>query len=335
MKVCIVGLGAIGGLLAGWMGTRLPAGTVTLSALARGATLTAVRENGLVLETADGEQRVAVRASADATELGVQDLVILAVKGPALSAVVPAVRQLMGPQTQLLTAMNGVPWWFFDGLPGACHGLSLHSVDPGGTARAHIPSAQVLGGVVHLSASSPAPGRVRHVNGNNFIIGRAVGEPDTALQQVATLLQGAGLAVTVSDRIQREVWFKLWGNMTMNPVSALTGAPCDRILDDPLVRGFCSAVMLEAQHIGSAFGIPIEQDPEARHAVTRKLGSFKTSMLQDLLAGRPLEIDALVGAVREVGQHLGQSTPSIDALLGLVRLMAAERGLYVVAATGR
>jgi len=328
MKVCIVGLGAIGGLLAAWMGTRLPAGAATLSALARGDTLLAVRERGLRLETADGEQRVPLRASSDATELGVQDLVILAVKGPALTTVVPAVQQLMGPHTQLLTAMNGVPWWFFDGLPGACQGLSLHSVDPGGTAKSLIPSAQVLGGVVHLSATSPAPGRVRHVNGNGFIIGRAVGEADAALHNVARLLADAGLAVTVSDRIQREVWFKLWGNMTMNPVSALTGAPCDRILDDPLVRGFCSAVMLEAQHIGAHLGIPIDQDPEARHAVTRKLGSFKTSMLQDLLAGRPLEIDALVGAVREVGHHLGQATPHIDALLGLVRLMAAERGLY-------
>jgi 2-dehydropantoate 2-reductase len=166
------------------------------------------------------------------------------------------------------------------------------------------------------------------VGGNGLIVGRAVGATDAPLQRVAALLGQAGLAVTVSDRIQRDVWFKLWGNMTMNPVSALTGAPCDRILDDPLVRGFCSAVMVEAQAIGAAFGIPIDQDPEARHAVTRKLGSFKTSMLQDLLAGRPLEIDALVGAVREVGAHLGQATPAIDALLGLTRLMAAERGLY-------
>jgi len=134
--------------------------------------------------------------------------------------------------------------------------------------------------------------------------------------------------VTVSDRIQRDIWFKLWGNMTMNPVSALTGAPCDRILDDPLVRGFISAVMREAQQIGAGIGIPIDQAPEERHAVTRKLGSFKTSMLQDLLAGRPLEIDALVGAVHEIGQHLGLATPNIDALLGLVRLMASERGLY-------
>ena len=328
MKVCIVGLGAIGGLVAAWMGTRLPSGTVTLSALARGATLAAVRSHGLVLESAEGEQSVLLHASDDPAALGVQDLVVLAVKGPALAAAAPLVAALMGPRTQVITAMNGVPWWFFEGLAGPCQGLALDSVDPGGVARAAIPARQVLGGVVHLSSTRPAPGRVRHINGNGLILGRAVGAPDAALQKVAELMRGAGLAVTVSERIQREVWFKLWGNLTMNPVSALTGAPCDRILDDPLVRGFCSAVMVEAQAIGAAFGIPIEQPPEDRHAVTRKLGSFKTSMLQDSLAGRPLEIDALVGAVREVGQQLGRATPHIDALLGLVRLMARERGLY-------
>ena len=328
MKVCIAGLGAIGGLLAAWLATRLRPGTVALSALARGATLASVKAHSLVLETSGGDQRVDLQVSDNASELGPQDLVILAVKGPALAAVAPAVAPLLGPHTQILTAMNGVPWWFFEGLPGPCQGLRLASTDPGGVAAAHLPAAQILGGVVHLSATSPAPGRVRHINGNGLILGRAVGAPDAPLQAVAGLLREAGLAVTVSDCIQRDVWFKLWGNMTMNPVSALTGAPCDRILDDPLVRQFCSAVMLEAQAIGTAFGISIPQQPEERHAVTCKLGSFKTSMLQDVVAGRPLEIDGLVASVREIGVHLGMATPHIDALLGLVRLMASERGLY-------
>ena len=328
MKVCIAGLGAIGGLMAAWMGTRLSPGTVILSALARGATLASVRAHGLVLETSEGDRHVDLQASDQASELGVQDLVILAVKGPALAAVAPALAPLLGPSTQVLTAMNGVPWWFFEGLPGSCQGLKLASTDHGGVAAAHLPAAQVLGGVVHLSATSPAPGRVRHINGNGLILGRALGAPDAPLQAVAGLLQQAGMAVTVSDCIQRDVWYKLWGNMTMNPVSALTGAPSDLILDDPLVRQFCSAVMLEAQAIGAAFGIPIAQRPEERHAVTRKLGSFKTSMLQDLQAARPLEIDGLVASVREIGAHLGLATPHIDALLGLVRLMASQRGLY-------
>ena len=327
MKVCIVGLGAIGGVFAGWLGSRLPPGTVQLSALARGATLAAVRAQGLVLETAEGDIRVPLRASDDAADLGVQDLVIVSMKGPALPAVAANVAALCGPQTQVLSAMNGVPWWFFDGLEGPCAGLRLASVDPGGKLAALIPAQRVIGCVVHLSSQSPAPGRVRHVQGQGLIVGRAVGAADAALQDVATLLGHAGFAVTVSPRIQREAWFKLWGNLTMNPVSALTGAPCDRILDDPLVRAMCSAVMREAQAIGAGFGIPIDQTPEERHAVTRKLGRFKTSMLQDAEAGRPLEIDAIVGAVHEIGRHLGQATPHLDALLGLVRLMAGERGL--------
>ena len=328
MRVCIVGLGAIGGLFAGWLGTRLPqpvAGTLQLSTLARGETLAAVRRHGLRLDTPQGVVTVPLQASDDVAALGQQDLVILAVKGPALTSVAPAVAALCGPRTQVLAAMNGVPWWFFDGLPGPCQGLVLQSVDPGGAVHSLIPAERVIGCVVHLSSTAVEPGRVRHVNGQGLIIGRATGGSNGRLQTVATLLSNAGFAVTLSERIQREVWFKLWGNMTMNPISALTGATCDRILDDPLVRAFCSAVMLEAQAIGAAFGIPIDQRPEERHAVTRKLGAFKTSMLQDAEAGRPLEIDALLGAVREIGSHVGIATPNVDALFGLVRLMAATR----------
>lgn len=331
MKVCIVGLGAIGGTFAGWLGSRLPASEIHLSALARGATLAALQSQGLVLEPAPGAGaavHLPLPASEDPQALGVQDLVILAVKGPALPAVAPAVQALCGPHTQVLCAMNGVPWWFFEGLPGPAAGLSLQSVDPGAQLRSRIPAAQVVGCVVHLSSASPAPGVVRHGVGRRLIIGRPAGGTDSGVQALAALLQRADFEVTVSERIQRDIWFKLWGNMTMNPISALTGAPSDRILDDPLVRGFITAVMREAQHIGAAIGLPIEQSPEERHLVTRKLGSFKTSMLQDLQAGRPLEIDALVGAVREIGQHLGLATPNVDALLGLVRLMASERGLY-------
>lgn len=342
MKICIVGLGAIGGLFAARLGQRLPPGEVALSALARGATLAAVRQHGLRVHGPAGTTAVPLHASHEPATLGPQDLVILAVKGPALPAVAPAVAALCGPHTRVLAAMNGVPWWFFENLPGPCRGLVLDSVDPGGAVRALLPAARVLGGVVHASAMAPAPGEVRPVMGQGLVIGEASGEAGSAAPEggtsapaVAALLGRAGFDVTVSARVQREVWFKLWGNMTMNPVSALTGAPCDHILDDTLVRSFCSAVMREAQAIGAAFGIPIDQEPEARHAVTRKLGSFKTSMLQDTEAGRPLELDALLGAVREIGAHLGQATPNIDALFGLVRLMARQRGLYPPAPASR
>ncbi|SFC58236.1 2-dehydropantoate 2-reductase [Polaromonas sp. OV174] len=326
-KVAIVGAGAIGGLFAGWLGSRLPVGQIQLAALARGETLRALREQGLTLSDAAGTVQVPIQVSDDAAALGPQDLVVVAVKGPALATVAPAVRALMGPHTQVLLAMNGLPWWFFDGLPGECAGLALHSVDPEGVIAAAIPSNQVIGCVVHISSTAPAPGQVRHVMGNGLIIGEPAGGPSGRVASLAALLDGAGFRVTVSERIQRDIWFKLWGNMTMNPVSAITGATCDRILDDPLVRGFCNAVMSETQAIGARIGCKVDQSAEDRHAVTRKLGAFKTSMLQDVEAGRTLEIDALVGAVYEIGQHLGLATPNIGALLGLVRLMAQSRGL--------
>lgn len=328
-KIAVVGVGAIGGLFAGWLGSRLPAGQVQLSAVARGETLRTLRERGLTWVNAEGtEHRASVNASDDPTSLGVQDLVIVSVKGPAMPQVAPAVRALMGPHTTVLVAMNGVPWWFFDGLPGEASGLRLNAVDPGGATAAQIPTSQVIGCVVHASAAAPTPGRIERIKNNQLIIGEPAGGVTPRAQAVADLLSAAGFGVTVSERIQRDIWFKLWGNMTMNPVSAITGAPCDRILDDELVRGFCSAVMREAQAIGARIGIPIDQQPEDRHAVTRKMGSFKTSMLQDVEAGRPIELDALVGAVREIGQHLGEPTPSMDALMGLTRLMGQMRGLY-------
>lgn len=328
-KVAIVGVGAIGGLFAGWLGSRLPAGQIQLSAVARGETLRALRERGLVWVDGEGtEHRVVVNASDDPASLGVQDLVIVSVKGPAMPAVAPAVRALMGPHTVVLVAMNGVPWWFFDGLPGEAAGLQLNTVDPGGVTAQRIPTSQVIGCVVHASAAAPQPARIERIKNNQLIIGEPAGGVSPRVQAVAELLGAAGFGVTVSERIQRDIWFKLWGNMTINPISALTGAPCDRILDDPLVRGYVSAIMLEAKAIGARIGIPIDQSPEDRHAVTRKLGSFKTSMLQDVEAGRPIELDALVGAVREIGEHLGEATPHMDALMGLTRLMGQMRGLY-------
>ncbi len=332
-KVTIVGMGAIGGVFAAWLGTRLPAGRIQLSALARGQTLAALQDNGLSwAETGPSgevtEHRVPLHASSDAAALGPQDLVIVSVKGPAMPAVAQQIRPLLAPHTVVLVAMNGVPWWFFDGLGGECNGLALQAVDPDGLTAQALPSAQVLGCVVHASAVAPQPGRVERIKNNQLIIGEPAGGVTPRVQALATLLEQAGFAVKQAERIQQDIWFKLWGNMTMNPVSALTGAPCDQILDDPLVRAYCSAVMREAQAIGQRIGCGIDQQPDDRHAVTRKLGSFKTSMLQDVEAGRPIELDALVAVVREIGQHLGLATPNIDALLGLTRLMARTRGLY-------
>jgi 2-dehydropantoate 2-reductase len=316
-------------LVAGWLGSRLGQEDLALSVLARGATLAALQRDGLRIEQAGGAVVVQpVRASDQSEVLGVQDLVVVSVKGPALGAVAPAVQALSDDRTTVLVAMNGIPWWFFDHLSGAAHGLRLATVDPGDRIRAHIPTDRVLGCVVHLSAGTAAPGVVSHAFGNRLILGEPAGGDSPRLQQVGNLLTRGGFVVETSPRIQREIWFKLWGNMTMNPISALTGATGDRILDDSLVRAYLNAMMLEAREIGARFGIPIEQHPEQRHELTRKLGAFRTSMLQDTEAGRPLEIDALLGAVCEVGRRLEVPTPHLDSLLGMTRLMARTRGLH-------
>jgi len=329
MKIAIVGLGAVGGAFAGLLGTLLPSQKIQLSAIARGKALTTLKTQGLVWTDASGQtHQIALTASDDAADLGPQDVVIVAVKGPSLAGVAPVVQQLLAPHTVVLVAMNGVPWWFFDGLGGACNGLQLPVLDPQGVIAKCIPTSQVLGCVVHFSAQSPTAGVVHNMKGNHLIIGEPAGGVSERAQALADALNAAGFDVKVSPRIQQDIWFKLWGNMTMNPVSALTGAPCDQILDDDLVRSFCSAVMLEAQDIGARIGCDIAQVPEDRHAVTRKLGSFKTSMLQDVENHRQIELDTLLGAVRAIGQHLQLPTPSMDALYGLTRLMARTRGLY-------
>jgi len=328
-KVCVYGAGAIGG----WIGAGLAAADCDVSVVARGATLAALQQHGLRLQSgpASGALQTethAVRASADPAVLGVQDLVVVAVKAPALLDVARHMAPLLGPDTVVLTAMNGVPWWFLQGFGGSLAGTRLRSVDATGEITAGIPARHVVGCVVHASCSQQAPGVVRHHFGNRLIVGEPTGQTTPRLERLAALLQRAGFETEVSPQIQKDIWYKLWGNMTVNPVSALTGATTDLILGDELVRGFISSVMLEAKAIGARIGIPIDQQPEDRHGVTRKLGAFKTSMLQDVEAGRAVELDALVGAVKELGMLTSVPTPYTDALLGLARLHARVRGLY-------
>ena len=323
-KVAIVGAGAIGG----WMGVHLARAGAQLSVLARGDTLTALQRNGLQLHQGGELHHMPVKASNDAAVLGVQDLVVISVKAPALASVAQQIGPLIGQGTVVLTAMNGVPWWFLQGFGGPVQGQSLGTVDPQGTIARAIPAQHVIGGVVHASCSVDAPGVIRHHFGDGLIVGEPSGANTPRVQALHALLQKAGFNATLSPQIQKDIWFKLWGNMTVNPISALTGATSDRLLDDALVRGFMSRVMLEARAIGECIGIPIAQEPEDRHAITRKLGTFKTSMLQDVEAGKPVELDALVSAVRELGQMTGVATPFTDALLGLSRLHARGLGLY-------
>ncbi len=327
-KIAIVGAGAIGG----WLGVhlaRLDSGAgAQVSILARGDTLAAVRQHGLRLHQAGELLTVPVTASDDAAALGVQDLVVISVKAPALAAVAQQVGPLIGPNTVVLTAMNGVPWWFLQGLGGPVAGRSLNAVDPLGTIARALPAQHIIGCVVHASCSVDAPGVIRHHFGDGLIVGEPSGQSTSRVHALHALLRRAGFNATLSPQIQKDIWYKLWGNMTINPISALTGATTDRILDDPLVRQFISGVMLEAKAIGAKIGIPIDQEPEDRHAVTRKLGAFRTSMLQDVQASKPVELDALVSAVCELGQLTQVATPLTDALLGLSRLHAQGLGLY-------
>ena len=329
-KIAIYGAGAIGG----WIGAHLATQPgVVLSAVARGATLQALQAHGLRLrgKGADGveqESAHAVRASEDPAQLGTQDLVVVAVKAPALAGVAAQIAPLLAPHTVVLTAMNGVPWWFLQGFGGAVAGQRLSSVDPDGSIAREIPLAHVLGCVVHASCALDAPGVVRHRFGNELIIGEPSGADSERAQALVALARSAGLDARFTAEIQKDIWYKLWGNMTMNPICALTGSSAGPVLADPLVRDFMSRVMLEAREIGARIGVPITDSPEDRHQVTAKLGDFSPSMLQDVRAGRAVELDALVASVRELGQLTGVQTPFTDALLGLARLHARQWGLY-------
>ena len=324
MKVCIYGAGAIGG----WIGSGLAHAGCSVSVVERGATLDALQLHGLRLHEGASVTSQAVASSESPAEFGVQDLVVLAIKGPSLPEVARQIAPLLGPNTIVLTAMNGVPWWFLEGFGGALAGTRLTSVDPGGALAEALPAHHIIGCVVHASCSVDEPGLVHHHFGNTLILGEPSGEKTPRVQQLAALFEKAGFEAPVSEQIQKDIWFKLWGSMTVNPISALTGATTDLIMGDELVRGFISSVMLEAREIGARIGINIDQQPEDRHQVTRKLGAVKTSMLQDVEAGKAMELDTLVAAVRELGQLTKVPTPFTDALLGLARLQARVHGLY-------
>lgn len=321
MRIAIVGIGAIGS----WLAVHLAEAGHQVCALARGEALAAIRRDGLRLDSG-GKSRIArIVASNNAADLGAQELIVIAVKSYALSAAAQAVAQMSTSHTAVMPAMNGVQWWFPEGLGGPFEKFQLRSVDPDGTIAATIRAAQVIGCVIHASCSLAGPAHAVHAGGNTLIIGDPHGIMSDRLTRVREAFEGTGIEIAVSKRIQQDIWYKLWGNMTMNPISALTGALADRILDDELVRKFMLAIMAEASEIGRRINCPIAESGDDRIAVARRLGPFKTSMLQDAEQGRPLEIDALLAAPREIAGKVGVDTPFLDALHGLVRLFAATR----------
>lgn len=326
MKICIYGAGAVGGVIAG----RLAGTGHDVSVVARGAHLTAIREQGLrIRNAATGELAVArPRAASDPASLEPQDYVIVTVKGHALPEVAQTIGPLLTPQTSVVTAMNGIPWWLFDRLPFGGGRLRLESLDPGGAISRAIPTAQVIGCVVHLAASISAPGVISHNMGARLILGEPGSANTERTRSIAGVLRGVGFEIEESPFIEKEFWVKLLGNVSFNPVSALTLATADRLIADPLVKDYMVAIMRECLAIGRAVGVDADIDPEARMDMARKLGIFKPSMLQDLEAGKALEIDGLLTATLEVAAKAGVAAPVTKSLLGLIRLRAETTRQY-------
>lgn len=315
MNIGVIGAGAIGG----WAAARLALAGNPVSLFARGSSLQALRD-GLTIRENNVSELARFRVSDNPETLGKQQLLIIAVKAPSLAEAAESARAMIGPETLIVPMLNGVPWWFLDGEP-------LKSVDPDGRIAAALPQSQLIGCVVHAACRRTALNAVEVAHADKLIIGEPGGETSERVGTVAGLFEKAGIKVERSDNVRRAIWYKLWGNMTMNPVSALTLATADRLLADEALKPFILACMAEAAEIGTAIGCPISESGEDRMAVTARLGAFKTSMLQDIEAGKPIELEALVGAPREIGRRVGVATPNIDTLYALTRQMAESRSL--------
>src|ERR1700761_6880146 len=324
MKICIYGAGAIGG----YIGVQLARAKADVSLVARGAHLAAMRERGLKLLTDNKEYLVRPRCTDNPSELGPQDFVIICLKAHSITGAIDAMKPLMGPQTRLVTAVNGIPYWYFYKHGGAYEGSTLESIDPGGRQWRELGPERALGCIVYPATKIEAPGVIRHVYGTNFPLGEPSGEISDDVSRLAALFTAAGLKAPVLDRIRDEIWLKLWGNVCLNPISALTHATLDVICSDPDTRALSKAIMLETQAIAERFGVKFRVDVERRIEGARKVGAHKTSMLQDLERGRPMEIQPLVSVVQEMGRLTETPTPALDAVLALVVQRAKVAGLY-------
>ena len=324
MKICIYGAGAIGGFL----GAELALAGADVTLIARGPHLAAMQANGLTL-IRDGERRTAkVRAFVDPKEAGPQDYVLITLKAPSVPPIVPILQPLFGPTTSVVWGVNGVPWWYFHGLEGPWRDRRLDTVDPGGVQWAGIGPDRIIGCIVYPAAEVIEPGVVQHVEGDRFSLGEPDGSKSERTTALANALVAAGLRAPVRPRIRDELWVKLWGNLSFNPISALTGATLEQMGTDSDMRAVVRAMMVEAQAIAENLGVKFAIDVDKRIDGGVAVGAHKTSMLQDLERGRPMEIDALVGAVAEMGRLTGVPCPTIDTVLALVRQRARLAGCY-------
>lgn len=320
MKIAIVGAGAIGG----YVGAQLALSGENVTFIARGANLAALQKNGIKLITSDGTERVAdnVHATSDYAEPGPQDLVVLAVKAHQLEAVASDVPKLFGAGTAVVTMQNGIPYWYFHGHGGSLAGHRLQSVDPAGVIAGKIPPERVIGCVVYPASELLAPGVIGNVDGNRFPIGELDGSSSERVQRVSECFGKAGFKSPVLADIRAEIWLKLWGNVSFNPISALTRATLVDICRNPLTRELVADMMREAEAVAAKLGISFRVPLERRIAGAEKLGHHKPSMLVDVEAGRELEVDALISAVVEIARLTNTPTPKIDAVHALAKLLA-------------
>ena len=324
MKIAVYGAGAIGGLL----GAYLARAGEDVTLIARGPHLAAMREKGLKVTGPQGEFTVTPRATDDPATIGAQDYVIVALKAQAVAGIVDRMAPLLGPKTAVVMAVNGVPWWYFHGAGGALEGRRLASVDPDGRQWDLIGPQRALGCVVYPAAEISAPGELHHIEGDRFSLGEPDGSKSARVVALSKALIAAGLKAPVKSDIRAEIWVKLWGNVAFNPISALTGGTLQQICEDAGTRACAKAIMLETQAIAAALGVVMPIDVERRIDGAAGIGAHKTSMLQDFERGRPIELDAIVGAVAELGRIVGVPCPMIDAIFALTRQKASLAGLY-------
>ena len=324
MKICIFGAGAIGG----YMGAKLAQAGAEVSLVARGPHLAAIKDKGLTLAEADRDPvNVKINASENPADLGPQDYVIVTLKAHSVPAVVPKMQPLIGRNTTIVSGVNGVPWWYFHKIGTDLEGTRLESVDPDNTQWDGFGPDRVLGCVVYPAAEVSKPGTIKHIEGNRFSLGEPDGSKSERAVALSQALSAAGLKAPVRPRLRDEIWVKLWGNLSFNPISALTQAPLDVLCTDSGTRAVAKGMMLEAQEIAEKLGVKFPIDVERRIDGGAAVGSHRTSMLQDLDAGRPMEIDSLIGSVQELGHLTKTPTPTIDTVLALIRLRARTAGL--------
>ncbi|MFZ9072118.1 MAG: 2-dehydropantoate 2-reductase [Paracoccaceae bacterium] len=324
MKICVFGAGAIGG----YMGVKLAQAGADVSLVARGPHLAAMQQNGLRLIEEGQEHKVSVSASDTPADLGEQDYIIVTLKAHSVPPVVEKMRPLIGKNTTIVSGVNGVPWWYFHKIGGPLEGRRLHSVDPDDAQWNGFGPDNVLGCVVYPAAEVIEPGVIKHIEGNRFSLGEPDGSKSERAISLSQALSAAGLKAPVRPKLRDEIWVKLWGNLSFNPISALTHATLDVLCTDEGTRPIARAMMLEAQEIAEKLGVKFPIDVERRIDGGAAVGAHRTSMLQDLDQGRPMEIDALVASVQELGKITQTPTPIIDTVLGLVRLRARTANLY-------